>query len=225
MIALTHAGGAHTYTHTLQVALARILQGFGEAGCTPFATAIIADYFPKAVLGTAISFYNIGIYTGERGGNRAVCVVWTQQRLLMHTSLCCRLRSFTGHWQHLPAHFRQGALAIRVLRQSHAAPHLLYGHSSHLSLCSYVIFGAVGVVVAVVVGLTVRVKQESRARSLRVSVPDESQRSASTARLSVSELVRYWLFSPTLILLYVVLSVWHVRVCTLSHVSLSRVHH
>lgn len=64
-----------THVHTLQVALARILQGFGEAGCTPFATAIIADYFPKAVLGTAISFYNIGIYTGERGGNRAVCML------------------------------------------------------------------------------------------------------------------------------------------------------
>lgn len=107
------------------------------------------------------------------------------------------------------------------MRQSHAALHLLYGHSSHPSLCSYVIFGAVGVVVAVIVGLTVRVKQESRARSLRVSVPDESQRSASTARLSVSELVRYWLFSPTLILLYVVLSVACASVHPVSRLTLT----
>ena len=54
------------------VAVARVLQGLGEAGCTPFATAIIADFFPKNVLGTAISFYNVGIYTGGwRHGSRA----------------------------------------------------------------------------------------------------------------------------------------------------------
>lgn len=51
-------------TQFWEVAAARVLQGIGEAGCTPFATALIADYFPRNVLGTAVSFYNIGIYTG-----------------------------------------------------------------------------------------------------------------------------------------------------------------
>jgi MFS family permease len=42
-------------------------QGLGEAGCTPFATSIIADYFPVSTRATAIAIYNLGIYTGYGG--------------------------------------------------------------------------------------------------------------------------------------------------------------
>ncbi|MBN3299814.1 SPNS1 protein, partial [Amia calva] len=42
----------------------RFGQGIGEAGCTPFAASLIADYFPESARGSAMGFYNWGIYTG-----------------------------------------------------------------------------------------------------------------------------------------------------------------
>jgi MFS family permease len=35
-----------------------------EAGCTPFATSLIADYFGQELRGLAMGVYNWGIYTG-----------------------------------------------------------------------------------------------------------------------------------------------------------------
>ena len=35
-----------------------------EAGCTPFATSLIADYFGEELRGLAMGVYNWGIYTG-----------------------------------------------------------------------------------------------------------------------------------------------------------------
>lgn len=35
-----------------------------QAGCTPFASSLIADYFGQEVRGTALGVYNLGIYMG-----------------------------------------------------------------------------------------------------------------------------------------------------------------
>ncbi|XP_013388870.1 protein spinster homolog 1 [Lingula anatina] len=47
-----------------QLVLLRFGLGFGEAGCTPFAASLIADYFDEALRGSALGVYNWGIYTG-----------------------------------------------------------------------------------------------------------------------------------------------------------------
>ncbi|CAH1272345.1 SPNS2 [Branchiostoma lanceolatum] len=54
-------GFAQEYWH---VVLLRFALGIGQAGCTPFAASIIADYFPAEIRGSAMGFYNWGIYTG-----------------------------------------------------------------------------------------------------------------------------------------------------------------
>lgn len=45
--------------------LARIGVGVGEAGLSPSAYSLIADYFPKERIGTAISIYYFGLYLGS----------------------------------------------------------------------------------------------------------------------------------------------------------------
>ena len=47
-----------------QLAALRFGVGFGEAGCTPFATSLLADYFAPELRGTALGVYNWGIYFG-----------------------------------------------------------------------------------------------------------------------------------------------------------------
>ncbi len=47
-----------------QLALARIGVGVGEAGCSPPAHSLIADYFPANARGTALSIYSLGIPLG-----------------------------------------------------------------------------------------------------------------------------------------------------------------
>ncbi|CAH1272339.1 SPNS2 [Branchiostoma lanceolatum] len=54
-------GFTQQYWH---VVLLRFALGMGQAGCTPFAASIIADYFPEEMRGSAMGFYNWGIYTG-----------------------------------------------------------------------------------------------------------------------------------------------------------------
>jgi MFS family permease len=44
--------------------LARVGVGVGEAGLSPAAYSLIADYFPKARIGTAISIFYFGLYLG-----------------------------------------------------------------------------------------------------------------------------------------------------------------
>ncbi|XP_055516283.1 probable galactarate/D-glucarate transporter GarP isoform X1 [Leucoraja erinacea] len=54
-------GFSKQYWHLV---LLRFGQGISEAGCTPFAISLIVDYFPKVTRGSAIGFYNWGIYAG-----------------------------------------------------------------------------------------------------------------------------------------------------------------
>lgn len=54
-------GFARSYA---QLFLARIGVGVGEAGLSPPAYSLIADYFPRERLATAISVYSMGIYVG-----------------------------------------------------------------------------------------------------------------------------------------------------------------
>jgi MFS family permease len=47
----------------------RILVGVGEAGCTPPANSIIADYYPPARRSTALGFYAMGVTAGTLSAN------------------------------------------------------------------------------------------------------------------------------------------------------------
>lgn len=51
-------------TNLVYLTLARIGVGVGEAGCSPPAHAMIADYFPPEKRSTAMGFYTIGISAG-----------------------------------------------------------------------------------------------------------------------------------------------------------------
>jgi MFS family permease len=51
------------------LALARIGVGIGEAGCSPPAHSLIADYFPVERRGTALAIYALGIPIGAAFGN------------------------------------------------------------------------------------------------------------------------------------------------------------
>ena len=48
----------------VQLLLARIGVGIGEAGCSPPAHSIISDYYPANKRATALSIYSMGIYIG-----------------------------------------------------------------------------------------------------------------------------------------------------------------
>lgn len=47
-----------------QIVILRFGLGLGEAGCTPFAASMIADFFPKQSRALALGIYNWGIYIG-----------------------------------------------------------------------------------------------------------------------------------------------------------------
>ncbi|KAK2167441.1 hypothetical protein NP493_1275g00004 [Ridgeia piscesae] len=47
-----------------QLVLVRLGLGIGEAGCTPFATSLLADYFDEGYRASALGVYNWGIYVG-----------------------------------------------------------------------------------------------------------------------------------------------------------------
>ena len=51
-----------------QLVIARIGVGVGEAGCSPPAHSLIADYFPPERRGTALSIYALGIPIGSAFG-------------------------------------------------------------------------------------------------------------------------------------------------------------
>ncbi len=51
-------------TNVFQLALARIGVGVGEAGCSPPAVSMIADYYPPAQRSTAMGVYTLGISLG-----------------------------------------------------------------------------------------------------------------------------------------------------------------
>jgi MFS family permease len=48
----------------MQLLLARVAVGVGEAGCTPAAHSLISDYFSKERRSVALSIYSMGIYGG-----------------------------------------------------------------------------------------------------------------------------------------------------------------
>src|ERR1700759_1650273 len=54
-------GFAENFTHLL---LARFAVGIGEAGCSPPANSLIADYFDRKRRATALSIYSMGISGG-----------------------------------------------------------------------------------------------------------------------------------------------------------------
>ncbi len=55
-------------TNFLQLLLVRIGVGVGEAGCSPPAHSLIADYFPRAERSRAVSLYMMGVPLGILGG-------------------------------------------------------------------------------------------------------------------------------------------------------------
>ena len=59
------SGAAQSF---VQLALARVGVGVGEAACSPPAHSLISDYFPPEKRATAISFYNSGISIGVMFG-------------------------------------------------------------------------------------------------------------------------------------------------------------
>jgi MFS family permease len=61
-VATALTGKAHGF---LQLFLARIGVGIGEAGCNPSAYSIISDYFPAKRRSTAQSIYSTGVYLGQ----------------------------------------------------------------------------------------------------------------------------------------------------------------
>lgn len=60
-VATALTGLARSFTHLL---FARLAVGIGEAGCSPPAYSLIADYFPPERRSTAVSIYSMGIYGG-----------------------------------------------------------------------------------------------------------------------------------------------------------------
>ena len=55
------SGFAHSF---VQLALARVGVGVGEAACSPSAHSLIADYFPREKRATAMAIYSTGIHAG-----------------------------------------------------------------------------------------------------------------------------------------------------------------
>ncbi len=60
-LATVLTGFARTFGHLL---LARVAVGIGEAGCSPPAYSLLADYFERDKRTTAFSIYSMGIYGG-----------------------------------------------------------------------------------------------------------------------------------------------------------------
>ena len=57
----TLSGFAHGF---VQLAVARVGVGVGEASASPAAFSMLADYFPKNRRGLAMGIYSAGIYIG-----------------------------------------------------------------------------------------------------------------------------------------------------------------
>ena len=60
-LATALTGFARNFSHLL---LARVMVGVGEAGCSPPAYSLLADYFRREERTTAFSIYSMGIYGG-----------------------------------------------------------------------------------------------------------------------------------------------------------------
>ncbi len=58
-----------TISGFVMLLLCRVLVGVGEAGCTPPANSIIADYYPPARRSTALGYYAMGVTMGTLSAN------------------------------------------------------------------------------------------------------------------------------------------------------------
>jgi MFS family permease len=58
-----------TISGFVMLGLARVLVGVGEAGCTPPANSLIADYYPPKRRSTALGFYAMGVTVGTLAAN------------------------------------------------------------------------------------------------------------------------------------------------------------
>ncbi len=88
------SGGARHYWHLF---LARVGVGVGEAALSPPAYSMIADYFPRERLGTAISVYSLGIYLGS--GIAMMVGGWITGQLAGEASLMVPILGAVRPWQ------------------------------------------------------------------------------------------------------------------------------
>lgn len=58
-----------TLSGFVMLGLARVLVGVGEAGCTPPANSLIADYYPPTRRSTALGYYAMGVTAGTLAAN------------------------------------------------------------------------------------------------------------------------------------------------------------
>ena len=68
MAAPVEIGGVAISGFTMLL-LCRVLVGVGEAGCTPPANSVIADYYPAARRSTALGYYAMGVTAGTLSAN------------------------------------------------------------------------------------------------------------------------------------------------------------
>ena len=90
-----------TATRFWQLLLLRMGVGVGEAALTPAAFSLIADYFPKRRLATALSVYSMGIYFGSglafTGG--AIIFNWATEIVAVRGSLVLPILGEVRPWQ------------------------------------------------------------------------------------------------------------------------------
>jgi MFS family permease len=68
MVAPVEIGGI-VFSGFTMLLLCRVLVGVGEAGCTPPANSIIADYYPPSRRSTALGYYAMGVTAGTLSAN------------------------------------------------------------------------------------------------------------------------------------------------------------
>lgn len=61
--------GFVTLSGFVMLLICRVMVGVGEAGCTPPANSIIADYYPSARRSTALGYYAMGVTMGTLAAN------------------------------------------------------------------------------------------------------------------------------------------------------------
>lgn len=141
-------GAARTFP---QLLLARVGVGVGEAGCSPAAQSLIADYFPPERRATALSIYSLGIPLGSlfgalAGGWLAEAFGWRMVFVLLGLpgialALLVRLTMrepvrglFDGVTKAEPAPFGE---VLRTLARDRVFLHMAAG----ATICSFVGYG------------------------------------------------------------------------------------